>query len=180
MQHATPHSSSPTTTSKFFPGHPFPLDFQGRVENPYKCAWVVSGAPAGVAGYPSASDSQPEPVHALKDAEQLLILEEDTPPTDVRVPQLQNTLGLNIFLGEKSVEIMNFERESIAKWNLTNLIFLRILEHQFIIYFSSKINQICVSFFEQHSILVFSEFLERLYSQHVPVASHHVSESHII
>ena len=40
------------------------LSCSRQSERPCKCARVVSGAQAGVSGDPSASDSQPDPVHA--------------------------------------------------------------------------------------------------------------------
>ena len=46
-----------------------PLERNGQTslrqsERPCKCAQVVSGTKAGLGGHPSASDLQPDPVHA--------------------------------------------------------------------------------------------------------------------
>ena len=76
-------------------------------ECPWKCAWVVPGTQAGQGGHPSAKDSQRDHAHASDNAEQSLILEEDTCPTDLHVPQSQNNDWLKSFLDEKSVKIIN-------------------------------------------------------------------------
>ena len=77
MQHATPHSSSPTTTSKLIHWPSMSPDLNPNKhawneletslrqnEHPCKHAWIVSGTRAGVGGHPKASDLQPDPVHA--------------------------------------------------------------------------------------------------------------------
>ena len=56
----------------------------------------------------------------LRDAGQLMILEVDTPPTDVHVSKLQNTQWLNLFLDERSVKIINFDLNQLQNeiwWN---------------------------------------------------------------
>ena len=97
-----------------------------------------------------------------KEAEQLLILEEDPPP----LPHLTNVVSLTSacpsVAKHQVIELLlgrgkcwNYEHglESIAKSNLMNFIFCRIFEYQF----NSKTNQMCASFF-WNSIFAFAGF----------------------
>ena len=68
-------------------------------------AGVVPGLPAGVGGHPTASDSQPDHVHA-KEMLSSYKFSEDIPPNDLYVPPLQNTDCTNCSLDEKSVKII--------------------------------------------------------------------------
>ena len=77
LQHATPYSSLPTTTSQILPWLSMSPDLNPNKhawneletslrqnEHPCKHAWIVSGTRAGVGGHPKASALQPDPVHA--------------------------------------------------------------------------------------------------------------------
>ena len=123
-QHATPHRTSPTTTSKFSPGLPCPhtLTQTNTLEtswrNMFKAEWTPLQMCIGRSGWPSQRQwfttwSSP----CLRDAEQLLILEENTPLTDVRVTQSENTEWLSFFLDEKSVKVLNFELNQLQNTN---------------------------------------------------------------
>ena len=122
MQHATLHSSSPTTTSKFSPVLHVPRLKQKQItlrtswRDAFQAEWTHLQTcescfrHSSRSGWPSqrrwfTTWSSP----CLRDAGQLLILEEDTPLTDTRVSQLQNTEWLNFSLDEKSVKIINFD-----------------------------------------------------------------------
>ena len=123
MQHATPHSSTPTTMSKILPWPSMSLDLnpnkhtwnelerrvRGRMNAPTKVheSWFRHSSRSG---WPSQRKwFTTWPSSCLRDAGQLLIIEEDTPLTDVRVTQSQNTEWLNFFLDEKSFKIVNFD-----------------------------------------------------------------------
>ena len=116
LQHATPYSSLPTTTSQILPWLSMSPDLNPNKhawneletslrqnEHPCKHAWIVSGARAGVGGHPKASDWQL--IQSMPKREKMLNLEEDLPPTVVRVSQPQNTEWLHFSLHEKRVKI---------------------------------------------------------------------------
>ena len=106
MQLATPHSSSPIITSKFSLAFHVPRfkpsrtysGWVGRTwsiqsERPCKRERAVPGTPVGVGGHPSASDSQPDPVHAWEMLDSYWFCRRTPPPpppTDVRVTWSQN------------------------------------------------------------------------------------------
>ena len=170
MQHTIPHISLPTTTPRFFPGLPCPQTWTqtstlGRSwRDEVEAEWthlqmsVSCFRHSSWSGWPSRRQwfttwSSP----CLWDAEQLFFfLKEGTPPTDVRVLS-HKTLSDRTSSWKRRVLKSWAWLESIAKWNLINLIFCWIFAHQF----TCQTNQICVSFFGTVFIYL---FLRLLYS----------------
>ena len=121
MQHATPQSSPPTKTRNV---QNSPLEFQPQLSTRWRDMFEREWMPLQMcmshfrnssrSGWPSQHKwFTTWPIPCLRSAGRLLILDEDTPPTDVRVTQSQNTEWLNIFLDEKSVRIMKFDLDQL-------------------------------------------------------------------
>ena len=146
---STPHSSSPTTTSKIPPWLSTALDSnkrtwnevdrrdRGRVNTPCKCAWIVSGTQPGVGGHPYASDLQPDPVHACQTLGSYWFSRR-THPLPLCVP-LSRKIPSNRTLDEKSVKTMNLDLNQ-----LQNEIWWTWFSAEFSEKFNSKAHQMCV------------------------------------
>ena len=109
-----------------------------------KCVWIVSGTQAGTGGHPSASNLQPDPVHAWDMLSSYWFLRRTHPElVSLSVIQLQNTEQPNFFLDEKSVKIIDSDLSQLQN---------KIWSTWFLAEFSSKskANQICTSFFFNH------------------------------
>ena len=81
----------------------------------------------------------------MRDAGQLLILEEDTSPADVRVTESQNTEWLNFFLDEKNVQIMNFDMNQLQNEIWWTWFLVEFFNN------NSIPNHISISFFQQYT-----------------------------
>ena len=91
-----------------------------------KFAWVVSATRVGVDGQPSARDSQPDPVHAFRDAVQLLILDRGGyTPCWCACPSVATYRMVKLYLGREECLKHLFWAESFVcvKWKLKKLFY---------------------------------------------------------